>query len=52
VNNTIKASVKRRSKAVEKWVEEQSITTDRKIINAKTGEEVSAEEAQAELEAA
>lgn len=52
VNNTIKASVKRRSKAVAKWVEEQSITTNRTITRVATGEEVSAEEAQAELEAA
>lgn len=52
VNNTIKASVKRRSKEVEKWVEEQSIATNRKIINAKTGEEVSAEEVDRQLEAA
>jgi hypothetical protein len=52
VNNTIKASVKRRSKEVAEWQQEQNITTNHKIINVQTGEEVSAEEAQAELEAA
>lgn len=52
VNNAIKASVKRRTTEVQQWKKEQSITTNHKIINAKTGEEVSEDEAQAELEAA
>lgn len=52
VNNTIKASVKRRTKEVEKWQEEQSIVTNHKIIHAKTREEVSVEEADRQLEAA
>ena len=52
VNSTIKASVKRRGKEVAKWQQEQSITTNHTTIRVANGEQVSAEEAQAELEAA
>lgn len=52
VNNTIKASVKRRSGEMKQWKEKQDRAINRKILNVKTGEELSAEEAARLLETA
>ena len=52
VNNAIKHLAKKRQAEVNKWMEKQSITTNNTTIRVANGEQVSAEEAQAELEAA
>lgn len=51
VNNAIKHLAKKRQAEVNKWMEKQSISTNY-TITRRNGEQVSAEEAQAELEAA
>lgn len=52
VNNAIKHLSAKRSDTIKKWEEAQSGITNHTITRVATGEEVSAEEAQAEMEAA